>query len=110
MFGIVASQRLRLPRLEARLILAVGIALPLIAVRLLYSIIAEFGNNSDFSPVGGSIGVSVGMSIVEEFLVVIVYVAVGYTLQSVNEQERVERLSSDKIISGPRAGWNRETA
>lgn len=101
MYGIAASQRQIVPQREQRLFLAVGIALPLIAVRLLYSIIAECGHNHDFSPVGGSTGIRVGMSIVEEFLVVLAYVAIGYTLQKVQEQERVERFASHKPLAPP---------
>lgn len=103
LFGVVATQRQLVPRRESRLFLAVGIALPLIAVRVLYSIIVEFGNDKNFSPVGGSVGILVGMSIVEEMIVAIVYVIVGYTLQKVKEQELVERVANNEPLTPRRA-------
>ena len=83
MYAITTSQRRYLPKSESRIFLAIGIALPLILVRLAYSITSVFGHDRNFSPVGGSVGVRVGISIVEEFLVVLVYVVLGYTLQAI---------------------------
>lgn len=67
--GMAASQ--------TRVYLAVMLALPLIAVRLLYSLISDFGDNPQFALVTGDETIRLGMASVEEFLVVVMYTIVG---------------------------------
>ena len=57
------------------------LAVPFIAVRLLYSVLSVFLQDRSFSIVAGSVGVRVGMSVVEEFIVVGMYVALGVVLE-----------------------------
>ncbi|XWW97009.1 hypothetical protein V2A60_004989 [Cordyceps javanica] len=76
-------RRILEPR-EGRVAVAVGLALPLIAVRILYSLVAAFANNKHFSIYGGSVGIRVGMATVEEFVVVVMYIALGFTLSNLN--------------------------
>jgi len=62
---------------EKRVFLAVLAALPLLAVRILYSILSAFSNNSVFSILGGSAVVRLCMAIIEEFLIVLFYTIAG---------------------------------
>jgi hypothetical protein len=77
---------LSLPRLgwvpqEERL-LAVGVllAFPFIFVRLLYSVLSFFLHSHSFSIYNGSVAVDVGMAVVEEFIVVLIYLFLGLKL------------------------------
>ncbi|KAJ5273549.1 hypothetical protein N7478_008674 [Penicillium angulare] len=65
---------------QKRIFSCVFIALPLIAVRLLYSLISAFGHNSKFSILGGDPKVKLGMATIEEFLVVVIYTILGLGL------------------------------
>ncbi|KUJ18921.1 uncharacterized protein LY89DRAFT_582774 [Mollisia scopiformis] len=67
------------PRGEKRIYIAVLAALPLLAVRLLYSILAAFVNNNDFSIFGGKPLIQLFMAIIEEFVIVLFYTLVGLT-------------------------------
>lgn len=68
------------PASEHRAIYAVAAAVPLIFTRILFSALAVFLHDSTFSIVRGSTGVYVGMAVVEEVLVVVMYVTVGLQL------------------------------
>jgi hypothetical protein len=69
------------PRGEKYVYLAVVCALPFLAVRLLWSILATFSNNSDFSLAGGKPLIQLFMAIVEEFIIVCFYTLVGLTIE-----------------------------
>lgn len=77
---------------EGRIAMVVGLALPLIAVRILFSIIAAFANNKHFSMYGGSVGIRVGMATIEEFIVVVMYIALGFTLQKLQKPQVESRV------------------
>lgn len=62
---------------EKRVFLAVLAALPLLAVRILYSILSAFSNNSVFSILDGNAVVRLFMAIIEEFLIVLFYTIAG---------------------------------
>ncbi|KAJ5943797.1 hypothetical protein N7516_003965 [Penicillium verrucosum] len=66
---------------EHRLLLAVGISLPLILVRLVYSFIYSFGHKSEFNMVSGNVTIQLVMSVLEEIVVVFVCLGIGLTLQ-----------------------------
>ncbi|KAL4779040.1 hypothetical protein BJX76DRAFT_365650 [Aspergillus varians] len=66
---LVTSQR--------RIYFAVFLALPFMAVRLLYSLIGGFGHDRRFSVVDGDTAVQLGMATIEEFVVVLVYTILG---------------------------------
>jgi hypothetical protein len=65
------------PREEKRVYIMVLIALPLIAVRLLWSILSEFGHSSDFSLNSPKPLIQLFMATIEEFIVVVCYTTVG---------------------------------
>ncbi|KAK5047977.1 hypothetical protein LTR84_006167 [Exophiala bonariae] len=71
---------------EKRLIRAVAFALPFLLVRVIYSLVAMFGNRSDFSLGNGStaaVTISLFMEVLEECAVVLIYVFTGLKLPTV---------------------------
>ncbi|KAL3465914.1 hypothetical protein BJX64DRAFT_284849 [Aspergillus heterothallicus] len=62
---------------QKRIYFAVFLALPFLAVRVLYSLLGVFGEHSQFAMFGGSVAVRLGMAVVEEFVVVLVYTVTG---------------------------------
>lgn len=78
-----SGYRSSVPLQERHIPVAVAVALPLIFVRLLYSTLAVFSHSTMFSIVYGSVGVRAGMAVAEEFLVVVIYLALGYKLEKV---------------------------
>ena len=62
---------------EKRIVYAVLAALPLIAVRLLYSLLADFANNSTFNILFGNATVQLCMAIIEEMIVVVFFLIAG---------------------------------
>lgn len=69
-----------------RILFGVLVALPFIFVRIIYSILADFLNNSStFSLFGGNVTVQLCMSIIEEIIVTIVYIGVGLAASSVRD-------------------------
>jgi hypothetical protein len=71
---------------EKRVLLAIGLALPFVLVRLIFSSMATFSNNRDFR---GFLGTSrypdllVGMAVVMEMAAVAIFEIIGLTLQKV---------------------------
>lgn len=66
------------PSKERRVAVAVTLALPLILVRLIYSLCSVFLHNHDFGLATGNTWVFGFMSVAEEFLVVLIYVVLGF--------------------------------
>ncbi|KAK3380341.1 hypothetical protein B0T24DRAFT_190916 [Lasiosphaeria ovina] len=69
---------------ERRLLLAVGLALPFLLVRIVFSAMATFGSDPNFRSFGGSPNYPhylIGMAIVMEMATVAIIEAVGLTLQ-----------------------------
>jgi hypothetical protein len=69
---------------EKRLLLAIGLAMPFVLVRLIFSAMATFDNNPDFRSFGGTTkypGLLVGMAVVMEMVAVAIFEVVGLTLQ-----------------------------
>jgi len=73
---------------EKRIAIAVIIALPFIAVRIIYSLLAVFLHNHDFSLINGSVTIWVVMAVLEEFFVVIIYLAVGWKAEALPAHKR----------------------
>ncbi len=70
------------PTMERRVAIAVLCAAPFILVRLAYSVLAVFLHNSDFNVVDGKIVYFVVMRVLEEFIVVLIYILVGFSIQT----------------------------
>ncbi|KAH8646788.1 hypothetical protein BX600DRAFT_518813 [Xylariales sp. PMI_506] len=91
-FFLVTSNRYKnvVPAQEARSPLAVALAWPLILVRLVYSVLAIFLHNSTFSVIGGNVAVHACMAVLEEVLVVIDYLILGFSLHKLEPEQRGE--------------------
>lgn len=79
---------------EGILVLAVICALPLLLVRLIYSLLAIFSHDKTFSMVSGSTGAetaSLCMSVLEEMGVVLIYLATGFKLSTLPSEAEHER-------------------
>lgn len=68
------------PSGEKRIYWAVALALPWLAVRVLYSILAAFTNSSTFSITGNHPLVQLFMATIEEFIIVCIYTLAGLTV------------------------------
>lgn len=78
-FAVLTFTNIReLPRGEQRILYAVLAALPLLAVRLLYSILADFKDDSTFNIMDGNATVNLCMAIIEEFIIVGFYLLAGF--------------------------------
>jgi hypothetical protein len=98
---VVALALLTLPQAkkvhvaQKRLLYAVLLALPLITVRLIYVILANFSTSTTFSISRGDPYVQLGMAIIEEMIVVMLYTAAGFaalgtTYQAVATNQELE--------------------
>jgi hypothetical protein len=66
---------------EKRLVAAVIIALPILLVRLIYAFLFTFAKSAKFSLIGGDETVQLCMQVIEEWLVVFIYLAAGLMLK-----------------------------
>ncbi|KAL4942031.1 hypothetical protein BDV06DRAFT_222531 [Aspergillus oleicola] len=62
---------------QKRIYFAVFVALPFLAVRMVYSLMSSFGSDKRFSMIYGDVGVRLGMATIEEFVVVVLYTVLG---------------------------------
>jgi hypothetical protein len=68
------------PRGENRLYWIIAAAIPLLGVRLVYSLVAVFSHDEKFAIEGGDPWINFGMAVVEEFLIVCMYTTSGLIL------------------------------
>jgi hypothetical protein len=61
---------------ETSILTGVCLSLPLLLIRIIYSLLGCFGG-AQFSPIQGSPAIDLGMSVIEEMLVVLIYLWVG---------------------------------
>ncbi|KAK7418735.1 hypothetical protein QQX98_003753 [Neonectria punicea] len=90
---VISSQnRPSVPGQERRIPIAVALAFPFIMVRLLYSILVVFIHNHIFSIINGNVPVFVCMAAIEEFIVVVDCLLLGFSLNKL-EPDQVGDLS-----------------
>ena len=75
---LTATELGNVPRGEKYILFAVLASLPLLAVRLLYSLLADFEDNSTFNIVDGNVTVQLCMAIIEEFIVTFFFLIAGF--------------------------------
>ena len=75
---------------EQRLIIAIAASLPFLIVRLIYVVLITFSHIRTFSILYGSVVALGCMAIMQEMIVVIIYIAVGMTLPRVTKEPRVQ--------------------
>lgn len=67
---------------EKRILLGISIALPFLFVRLLYSVLSAFvANSTKFNSFTGSVSILLCMALLEELVIVVIYLAIGVTLK-----------------------------
>jgi hypothetical protein len=85
--GAILGRRMT-GRGEDALLFSVAVALPFLAVRVLYSIFAAFSHDQQFNPATGSETVALFMEVLEEMAVVLIYICAGLSLKTVPEGDR----------------------
>ena len=84
--GLTTSFLRGFARSEFRILLAILGSLPFLAVRVLYSLLVDFANNGNFSIIHGNPLVRLGMSVIEEFVVAVVFILVGVLADPMSNQ------------------------
>ncbi|KAI0473759.1 hypothetical protein GGR56DRAFT_648839 [Xylariaceae sp. FL0804] len=72
---------------EKRLLIAVGLSLPFILVRIAYSAETAYGTNPDFNTLTGNPSITLGMAIIMEMIVVAIVESFGLTLKKVPKEQ-----------------------
>ncbi|KAF4430049.1 hypothetical protein CGGC5_v008710 [Colletotrichum fructicola Nara gc5] len=70
----------QVPHIERRLLVAILLAWPFLLTRIICSILGTFLHNKTFSMVRGDLGVYVTMAVLEEFVVIGIFLALGFFL------------------------------
>ncbi|KAI1798689.1 hypothetical protein F4811DRAFT_167501 [Daldinia bambusicola] len=65
------------------LLLAVAISIPFLGIRLLERTVYFFTQNQDLNPVTGSLGLRVGLEVIEEIIVTLVFVFIGILTRNI---------------------------
>jgi hypothetical protein len=86
--AVTTSKLSNAPNGEKRLVWAVLLALPFIFVRLIYSLLSVFAHNHHFNLITGSVAILVVMTVLEEMLVVFIYLLVGWTTEVLTAANR----------------------
>lgn len=77
----IHRQRYNIEPGESRLLLAVAISLPLLLVRLIYSVCAVFLTGTRFNPLIGDVTINLCMVVIEEFVIATTCLIIGLTLR-----------------------------
>ena len=87
--ALVAESALHLRHLagaETKISVALLATTPLLAVRMLYLLLVDFANSETFSQTHGSVYARLGMAIIEELIIVILFVTVGMVIPRMAER------------------------
>jgi hypothetical protein len=79
---------------ERRLLVAVALSIPFIAVRLIYSLIADFAGLQSFSLAFGDTTIYLCMNVIMEIIVTIIVIVFGLTLQVLPKEAALESESA----------------
>ncbi|KAI0014012.1 chromatin associated protein KTI12-domain-containing protein [Xylariaceae sp. FL0662B] len=90
--AVIAKQISTVEQGEKRLVVAVGLSLPFILVRLAYSAESAFGNGSTSNPLRPDIIVQLRMAIIMELVVVVIVAGIGLTLEKPPEAQTTSGL------------------
>ncbi|PYH40498.1 uncharacterized protein BP01DRAFT_419415 [Aspergillus saccharolyticus JOP 1030-1] len=77
---LISLRYQRIEEGEHRLLLAVSISIPLLFVRILYSLLSTFTRKAEFSSISGNVSIQLCMSVLEELVIVYVCLGIGLTL------------------------------
>jgi hypothetical protein len=94
------------PSDEKRLVWAVLLALPFVLVRLMYSVLSVYSNNHNFNLITGSVVILVVMRVLEEMIVVVLYLVIGWKTETLSPTTRGPIASRPwkGNLAGPGAG------
>lgn len=90
-----ANYRVIIPG-DHRILIAVALSLPFLAVRIIYSLISVFGDNPDFNSFSGSVIIFALMAVMEEFIIVILYLAAGLLAPKIQRHQVQPGLRKDE--------------
>jgi hypothetical protein len=86
---------------EHRLLVAIALSLPALLVRIIYSALGVFGSDRRFSSSNGDTSILLGMALLMELLVVVIYEGMGLSLRKLPKDIRVRGV--DGIRMGTRS-------
>lgn len=94
----------RMPQGETQIYFAVLAALPFLIVRMLYTLLADFENNDTFGILNGNAYVQLGMAVIEEMIVTIIFIVAG--MMAPKMQDQLQKYvgpgqTTDKPAPGP---------
>jgi hypothetical protein len=87
---------------ETRIMWAVFVALPLLLVRLIYSLLVIFDHKQRYSLIDGSALIHALMAVVEEMLIILIYLGVGWTLTPSTVPKTPTRPLQGRLAKGVR--------
>jgi hypothetical protein len=99
MFFVLVSQLSNVPHGEKRLLLAVGLSLPFLAVRYLYALLADFAQNKNFNSFFGNTTIYLIMAVLMEFIVIAICEPIGFTLHKLHKGELVSTSDTEMYSS-----------
>lgn len=91
---------------ETRIMWAVFVALPLLLVRLIYSLLVTFDHEQRYSLIDGSALIHALMAVVEEMLIILIYLGVGWTLTPSTVPKTPTRPLQGRLAKGANTGPN----
>ncbi|KAK0638024.1 hypothetical protein DIS24_g10259 [Lasiodiplodia hormozganensis] len=89
--GYLAVSMSRIEASERRILPGVAASFPFVFVRLLYAMIYDFSGDQDFNSITGSIAIYVCMSVVMEFIAVIICLVMGFSLRVRRKKDEAEK-------------------
>ncbi|MDI1491546.1 MAG: hypothetical protein OHK93_002755 [Ramalina farinacea] len=92
----------RLRRGELGIMLAVLASLPFLAVRVLYSLLADFKHDSTFNIIDGNVWVQLAMALIMELIVAIMYILAGGAAERFEDLKRSQSIE----MSGGKGSGN----
>ncbi|KAJ9613559.1 hypothetical protein H2200_003501 [Cladophialophora chaetospira] len=84
---------------EMSLIVAVSFALPFLAVRVLYALLAAFSHNKSFNPATGSTTVALFMDVLQEMIVVLIYLVAAVKTPTAPAATNGEKSSAGQTLA-----------
>lgn len=82
----------RLKRGEMGVMLAVLASLPFLAVRVLYSLLADFKHDSTFNIIDGNVWVQLAMALIMELIVAVMYILAGGAAEKFEDLKRSQSM------------------
>ncbi|KAF6235122.1 hypothetical protein HO173_006749 [Letharia columbiana] len=96
-FVVLMAQIVYVEPGERRLLYAVAMASPLIAVRLTYGLIVDFAQNKHFSYFYGSVTIYLFMAVVPEIIACAIYIITGVTLRKLPKDDTGKHVPLDDM-------------